>query len=92
VVRLLACLAFGGCADAPCADGSMLDGPGGLVVTRAEHPTGWGDDRCAECHAFDALHLEGCTPLVDLDEAQAEVDREGADACATCHGANGAAP
>ena len=91
-MKLLACLACGGCADEACDLGSMVDGPGGLVVTRAEHPTGWGNDACGECHAFDALHLEGCTPEVDLVEAQHDVDRFGADACATCHGTNGIAP
>ena len=78
-----------GCEDEPFAGGSMLESPGGLVVTEEEHPTGWGDEACAECHAFDALHLHACTPEVDLAEAQLKVEEDGDDSCAPCHGTNG---
>lgn len=85
-------LALLGCTEAPCEGGSMLVSDGGLVVTEAEHPTGWGQSGCADCHAFDALHLHACTPEVDLIEAQAKVEADGEASCAPCHGDNGEAP
>jgi hypothetical protein len=92
VVRRLALLVvLNGCADPDCPRGSMVASPGGLVVTPSEHPTGWGGAACEECHAFDALHLAGCTPEVDLVEAQERVASDGVDSCAPCHGDNGVA-
>ena len=81
-----------GCAADPCPRGSMLESEGGLVVTEAEHPTGWGDPACADCHALDALHRQACTPDVDLDEVTAQVEASGEESCTTCHGDNGVAP
>ena len=90
MVKLLSVLAIvASCDDGPCARGSMLESQRGLVVTEEEHPTGWENERCAECHAFDALHLHACTPEVDLLEAQAKVEEDGDESCAPCHGTNG---
>lgn len=87
-VALLLLLA--GCTE-PCAEGSMLESDGGLVVTRAEHPTAWGRTDCATCHALGALHRRGCA-AVDLEAVRAEVDAEGLASCASCHGALGVTP
>lgn len=87
LIHLLACAV----AD-PCPAGSMLDGDEGLVVTEAEHGTGWGQAECFECHQVDTLHRTGCTPDVDLEAIQAEVDASGIGSCAACHGDNGAIP
>jgi hypothetical protein len=81
---------------APCPEGSMASGPGGLEVTEAEHPTGYGDSACLQCHAVDTLHDAGCTAWVDPVALRAAVDEavatEGEAACKTCHGPNGVAP
>jgi hypothetical protein len=92
VIRWFLVLAAAGCADEPCPEGSMLASEGGLVVTEAEHPLGWGSAECTDCHALPAIHLAGCTPEVDLVEAREEVDLLGLDSCATCHGDNGVTP
>lgn len=77
------------CAADPCPDGSMLDREGGLLLTEARHPTGWGQAECASCHALPQLHRQGCTPEVDMQAVRAIVDEEGLDSCASCHGDNG---
>ena len=85
-------LLLAGCEADPCPRGSMLESDGALVVTEAEHPTGWGRSDCAECHALDSLHRVGCTPDVDLDAVAAMVEEGGVQSCATCHGDNGVNP
>ena len=91
MVRALAVLWLGlaGCADDACPYGSMLDGDEGLVVTEAEHPTGFGQAECTECHAIPQLHRHGCTPGVDDEAVRAIVSEEGVESCGSCHGANG---
>lgn len=90
---LLALVALAaGCAEDPCPRGSMLESDGALLVTEAEHPTGWGQENCADCHAFDGLHRVACTPDVDLDAVAAQVEAEGVASCAACHGDNGVQP
>lgn len=80
-----------GCAP-DCPNGPMVASEAGLTVTEAEHPTGWGNPDCAECHAFDALHRTSCHADVDLEAVRAEVEADGEASCAGCHGDNGAAP
>ena len=84
---LLFMLAFlcTGCTE-PCADGSMLESEGGLVVVRDEHPDAWERSDCTSCHAVDGLHRQGCA-AVDLAEVREQVDADGE--CATCHGPMG---
>lgn len=90
---LWALLLLGACAEAdPCPRGSMLESDGGLIVTEAEHPTGWAEASCASCHALTTLHRVGCTPDVDLDAITAIVDEQGDEACSSCHGDNGVQP
>lgn len=81
-----------GCAADPCGDSGMLASDQGLIVTEQEHPTGWGQAECAACHAFAALHRQGCTQEVDLAAVRAIVDAEGTSSCAGCHGDNGVSP
>lgn len=92
VTRLSLCLclaALAACEDDPCPRGPMTEGAGGVVVTEDEHPTGWGQEDCAACHAFPALHRMNCTPEVDLVEVQDRVDADGVASCSECHGWNG---
>lgn len=77
-----------GCGDT-CPEVAMTEGPEGLVLTPDEHPSGWGEAECTTCHAMLALHRRGCSPGVDLAMVREQVEAEGLDACATCHGDNG---
>lgn len=77
------------CDEDPCPRGSMLDSVGGLTVTEIEHPTGWGLDGCDDCHALTQIHRLGCTEEVDLVEVRDEVELDGLESCASCHGDNG---
>ncbi len=91
-IRLVAVLSLVGlmaCKSDPCADGSMLDGELGLIVTQAEHPTGWGLEQCYGCHHKATMHRLGCTPAVDMVALRELVDAGGLESCADCHGDNG---
>ena len=84
-------LALLGCAeDPPCADRrDLLQSEAGLVMTRTEHPEGWGQTACAQCHPAWTYHDEDCIEGVVLDlPALDAADPAG---CAACHGANGVA-
>lgn len=91
MVRCFALLALclAGCDEAQCPYGSMLEGDEGIVVTQAEHPTGWGQADCTECHAVPQLHRRGCTPGVSIEGIRAVVAEEGLESCTSCHGTNG---
>lgn len=79
-----------GCTPAdPCPETSMLDGPEGLVLTEEEHGIGWGEAECWQCHQVETLHRTGCTPDVDLEAVQEQVEAEGLASCVACHGDNG---
>ena len=84
-VLLLSLVLVSGCTE-PCADGSMLESEGGLVVVRDEHPDAWEQADCNSCHAIDGLHRQGCA-AVDLAAVREQVDADGE--CATCHGPMG---
>jgi len=88
---LLLGLLLAGCDQDPCARGSMLESEGGLVLTEAEHPSGWGLTTCTDCHALASLHRVGCTAGVDLDAVTTKVEEDGLSSCAECHGDNGVA-
>jgi len=90
MVSLLLAMVLAGCAEPACTD--MLDGPGGLVVTQAEHPTGWGQEACEGCHVTEALHRRGCTAGVDLAQVRDVVETNGYASCTSCHGDNGVSP
>ena len=77
-----------GCDDA-CPRGSMLDSQEGLIVTKQEHPLGWGLAQCGACHVHTRLHRTQCTPGVDLASIRETVDSEGDSSCVNCHGTNG---
>jgi hypothetical protein len=86
-------LSLTGCeADEPCAAGPMTEGPGGMRLTRKDHPTGWGHSPCSACHVTAVLHRTVCTPEVDLAAVRARVQAEGEASCAACHGDNGVGP
>ncbi len=77
-----------GCPD-PCDRGPMTDSPLGLVVTEAEHPTGWGRSACFQCHAQGAMHQNACVEGVDYDLLRERVWENGTSDCSHCHGDNG---
>ncbi|MFN8643056.1 MAG: hypothetical protein U0802_15900 [Candidatus Binatia bacterium] len=107
---LLATLLVAACGDnaEPQSEdyGNLLNSPGGLVVLREEHPTGWARPDCFACHNVLNMHtvnrtgLPSCRTLpqppttgcVDLDEIQLIIDNEGQDSCMQCHGDNGVRP
>jgi hypothetical protein len=96
----LAGLLFGattlvGCDEAwlSCEDvAGMLESDAGLEVTEAEHPTGWAQAECMTCHSGESTHQRNCTDMdeVDLLAIQEDVEVNGDDSCAACHGENGA--
>lgn len=93
MIRLLPLLLLAACAERdPCPATAMIDGPGGLVLTEAEHPDGWGAHACFACHDEAVLHHTACTPDVDIEALQARVAAEGTDSCVDCHGDNGVSP
>lgn len=89
---ILLSLLLGCQATDPCPDVAMIDGPEGLVLTADEHGIGWGIEDCWQCHQAQTLHRTGCTPDVDLQAIQDQVEAEGLASCATCHGDNGVTP
>ncbi len=80
------------CDDDPCPRGSMLDSEQGLIVTKAEHPTGWANANCARCHSEAVLHQSACSDEADISEVRDIVQREGYRSCTSCHGDNGVKP
>ena len=87
ILLLLTLLACGG----ECPGGDMVASEGGLVVAASEHPTGWGNPDCTECHALVAIHRTSCGDDVDLLGVREIVATDGVAACSECHGDNGVA-
>ena len=88
----LALAALAACgSDDPCAGVSdLLASPGGLALTEAEHPAGWGRSDCMLCHQAAAIHTASCASApVDLAAVREEADPEDTRTCVACHGANG---
>ena len=79
--------------DDPCAGLSdLLASPGGLALTEAEHPEGWGRSDCMLCHPAATLHAADCTSAdVDMAAVRAATDPDDTTSCVPCHGANGSA-
>jgi hypothetical protein len=78
-----------GCGDEdPCASRRDLSAsPAGLTLVEAEHPTGWGQADCYQCHQRWTIHAEDCLDgiAVQGDDIAAETIAD----CAACHGTNG---
>jgi len=71
--------------------GNLIGSAQGPQLTRAEHPTGWGQTECFLCHPVDEIHKvvgsgTGTLPLADIRRL---VDRDGLTSCRQCHGDNG---
>lgn len=73
-------------AEDPCASRrDLTTSPAGLDLTEEEHPAGWGQADCFQCHQRWDIHREDCIEGVKLDtEALESVDE-----CSSCHGWNG---
>ena len=79
-----------GCADDPCASQrDLTTSPGGLDLTEEEHPAGWGQAGCFQCHPRWEIHQNDCMADVALDPVALDASIEGVDDCASCHGWNG---
>lgn len=80
--------ALAGCGS-ECPDGDLTTTSGGLSLTEAEHPDGWGNPDCVSCHALAALHRTSCAEDVNLAEVRDIVATDGVASCSACHGDNG---
>lgn len=89
-------LLFFGCGnDKPNMEnyGDIYSSDEGIVVSQAEHQSGWGKQNCFLCHNSRNLHLlnEEFPPPdgFDLKQIQKLVTEKGIESCKTCHGSNG---
>lgn len=85
---------FAACGSSPVNEGenfgNLLNTSGGLVLTQAEHPTGWGESECTLCHNLENIHLVDRTGVTDITAVHNQAISEGITGCAACHGTNGA--
>jgi hypothetical protein len=94
-IAILALALLLGCGESGDAEsenyGNLLESPGGLIVVREEHPSGWTRPDCFACHEVRNMHTVNRTgiPDLDLNEVQAVIDELGQASCAQCHGDNG---
>ncbi len=93
VLLILFLLGLAGCGSGNDAQdlGNVFDSPEGLVLTRQEHPDGWGRSDCFGCHPLNAIHQENRTGQgeLPLEDIQKLVEEDGLNACPICHGDNG---
>lgn len=93
LLAVLVAVALAGCPLVdPCEERQdLLDSPEGLVLTEEEHPAGWGEDECVQCHALQSTHQVNCTSNDGLDmEGVREAASDGEyETCVSCHGDNG---
>lgn len=70
--------------------GDITASPSSIILTEAEHATGWGKADCLLCHNTENIHQVNRTSL-DLDMAAIReiVEQRGQASCTGCHGANG---
>lgn len=74
--------------DDPCAGKRDLAlSPAGLDLVEAEHPVGWGQTECFQCHQAWDIHAEDCVDGVRVVPERIEADT--VEECVACHGANG---
>ncbi|MBI4124578.1 MAG: hypothetical protein HY609_03330 [Deltaproteobacteria bacterium] len=89
----LALLLLAACGENPVNEGenfgNLLNTSGGLVLTQAEHPTGWGHSECTLCHNLENIHLVDRTGITDIVAVHNRAISEGISGCAACHGTNG---
>lgn len=70
--------------------GNLLDTPGGLTLTQAEHTLGWGNADCTLCHNLENIHLVNRTGIpLDIASIHDQAIVDGISGCAACHGNNG---
>lgn len=94
VTAVVAMVALAGCGNGNDHGenfGNLIASAQGTQLTRAEHPTGWGQTECFLCHPVDEIHKvdrsgTGTLPLADIRRL---VDRDGLTSCHLCHGDNG---
>ena len=71
--------------------GNLIASAQGTQLTRAEHPTGWGQTQCFLCHPVDEIHKvdRSGTGTLPLEDIRRLVDRDRLTSCHLCHGDNG---
>ncbi len=71
--------------------GNPFDSPGGLILTKEEHPDGWGRSDCFVCHPIYEIHRVNRTGQeeISLEDITKLVDEGGLNSCPACHGFNG---
>jgi hypothetical protein len=85
---LLTLVAAGGCDQRRCED--MTRSEDGLLLSEAEHPTGWAEPECNACHMRGAIHERECTPGIDHEAIRDRVSADPtSEVCTECHGDNG---
>lgn len=89
---LFVILPLGACETDPCAGHRDLAGsPAGLELVAEEHPAGWGDPGCFQCHVVATLHQDACSSFtgVSMEAVRAVADPDDTTSCIPCHGTNG---
>jgi hypothetical protein len=91
VVVLVAVLGCGKGNDDGEDFGNLIASAQGTQLTRAEHPTGWGQKECFLCHPVDEIHKvdRSGTGTLPLEDIRRLVARDGLASCRLCHGDNG---
>lgn len=70
--------------------GDIAAGPGGITLTQDEHPLGWGNADCFECHSDSNIHQTDRTGTgLNLQAIRDMTENQGLESCASCHGTNG---
>ncbi len=81
-----------GCGD-PCDDvRDLTKSPAGIELTRSEHPAGWGNEQCFQCHQTWNIHQSRCVAVDNIDVPAINdrlIDVEDPEECMSCHGNNG---
>lgn len=63
--------------------------PADILLSVENHPHGYGESQCFECHVVDNIHRDNQTGSSTLDLARELTRTQGISSCQTCHGGNG---
>ncbi len=93
-IYMVLLLAFASCGNLETIQGEnygdITATPAGLLLTQAEHETGWGKATCFDCHNLENIHQNDRSGTgLNLDAIRYMTETEGLSSCASCHGTNG---
>lgn len=60
-----------------------------IVLNRENHPHGYGQRECFQCHVIDNIHRDNQSGASTLELARELTRTQGISSCSTCHGSNG---